>query len=92
MGRSFVLKVAPSHGKRYDDSPKTIPCNILKYNYIVHYVLKTQVPSQVEKLQSGSTVGPSTCCIKEESIVLTTEIIYKSISNYFLDSQLYQIY
>ena len=28
---SFVLKVAPNHGKRYGELPKAIPCSILKY-------------------------------------------------------------
>ncbi len=30
--RSFVLKVAPNHRKRYSELPKAILCNILKYN------------------------------------------------------------
>ena len=33
--RSFVVKVAPNHGKQYSqysELPKAIPCNILKYN------------------------------------------------------------
>ena len=30
--RSFFLKGAPNHGKRYGELPKAIPCNILKYN------------------------------------------------------------
>ena len=30
--RSFFLKGAPNHGKRYGELSKAIPCNILKYN------------------------------------------------------------